>query len=549
MKNGRNELADFLGVSRNSLSYVLFIKKVSNYYTTFDIPKKNGGFRTICAPTGNLKIMQRILAQRLLNLQRKSDKISEDSRKLTQGFTRGKSFITNADVHKDKIYVINFDIEDFFSQFHFGRIVGYFEKNRYYSFSHSEAIALAQLTCYEGHLPQGAPTSPVITNMICEILDQHLLKIAKKYKMDYTRYADDLTFSTSNRKFAEYKDGFIDEIKSELNKSGLPLNESKTRIQYKDISQHVTGLVVNEVPHVDRKYYKLTRAICNDLYHGKNVNINGGNITIKQLEGRVTFEYQIAKYNNQILHNDLKKMYGRMLDVQKFLFYKTFIVNNRPLIITEGKTDVIYIQSALRKMYDLYPNLVNKRKNDFQFSLSFFRRTEMIQNIFRISADGAEALSKIYCLYVGAEGAKNYYKYFIETCKLAPKYPTILLFDNEMDAGYPLKKFSNKLGNRSIHIFDKIKTEFYSELIPNSKLYLVTIPKTKNDNCEIESLFAQNTLNHLIDGRKFTTKNQYDSNEYYGKQIFSKYILYNYQKIDFLGFRKLLNIFVKIVNG
>ena len=99
MKNGRNELADFLGVSRNSLSYVLFIKKVSNYYTTFDIPKKNGGFRTICAPTGNLKIMQRVLAQRLLNLQRKSDKISEDSRKLTQGFTRGKSFITNADVH------------------------------------------------------------------------------------------------------------------------------------------------------------------------------------------------------------------------------------------------------------------------------------------------------------------------------------------------------------------------------------------------------------------------------------------------------------------
>src|SRR5699024_7070708 len=110
------------------------------------------------------------------------------------GFIPGKSIITNARIHRNKRLVVNIDLKDFFPSFHFGRVRGFFEKNKYFLLSREVSTIIAQLTCYKGSLPQGAPTSPIITNLICQILDYKLLKIAKKYKTDYSRYADDLTF-------------------------------------------------------------------------------------------------------------------------------------------------------------------------------------------------------------------------------------------------------------------------------------------------------------------------------------------------------------------
>ena len=123
------------------------------------------------------------------------------------------------------------------------------------------AVIIAQLTCYNGRLPQGAPTSPVITNLICEILDYRVLKIAKRYKLDYTRYADDLTFSTNYSRFLEVFDSFAKELLQEISNSGFTINQSKTRLLYRDSRQEVTGLVVNKKIGVNREYVKSTRAM------------------------------------------------------------------------------------------------------------------------------------------------------------------------------------------------------------------------------------------------------------------------------------------------
>ena len=199
----RNELADYLGIPRSKLTHILYVKKPDSYYTTFEIPKRNGDTRAICAPSGDLKVLQKKLSNILCLFQRNIWDENGIKPNISHGFEKEKSIITNAKIHRNKRYVLNLDLASFFDSFHFGRIQGYFEKNNHFKLPHDVAVILAQLTCYQGRLPQGAPSSPIITNLICQSLDAHLLKAAKKYKLDYTRYADDLTFSTNDRHFVE----------------------------------------------------------------------------------------------------------------------------------------------------------------------------------------------------------------------------------------------------------------------------------------------------------------------------------------------------------
>src|SRR5690606_14369243 len=110
---------------------------------------------------------------------------------------------------------------------------------------------------------------------ICEILDYRLLKIAKKYRLDYTRYADDLTFSTNDKKFLDLQTKFYEEIDEEIKRAGFKINEKKVRLQYKDSRQVVTGLVVNEKINVPSTYYKETRAMAHHLYNHGWFEING----------------------------------------------------------------------------------------------------------------------------------------------------------------------------------------------------------------------------------------------------------------------------------
>ena len=187
----RNQLADFLDIQRKTLTYVLFEAKVDSFYSSFDIPKKDGSPRHIFAPSGPLKMIQRKLADALYEYQKQIRGEENIKANISHAFEKNKSIISNAKIHKNKRFIFCIDLNDFFNMFHFGRVLGYFSSNRYFKLPKEVAVTIAQVACYKGVLPQGAPSSPIITNLICQTLDMHVLKIAKKYKLDYTRYADD----------------------------------------------------------------------------------------------------------------------------------------------------------------------------------------------------------------------------------------------------------------------------------------------------------------------------------------------------------------------
>jgi RNA-directed DNA polymerase len=117
------------------------------------------------------------------------------------GFMRERSIITNASGHKKRRFVLNVDLKDFFGTINFGRVRGYFLKDKNFLLNATVATVLAQIAFFWNALPQGTPCSPVISNLIGHVLDIHLVRLASKAGCTYTRYADDLTFSTSKQSF------------------------------------------------------------------------------------------------------------------------------------------------------------------------------------------------------------------------------------------------------------------------------------------------------------------------------------------------------------
>lgn len=551
----RDDLAHYLGIKKSQLTYVLYKKKTDSYYTSFEIPKKSGGTRQIDAPTGFLKKIQERLAYALWDHQ-SSLRVERNTKyNISHAFEKKKSIMTNAQIHRNKYVVLNLDLEHFFESFHFGRVSGYFEKNRDFDLPHDVAIIIAQLTCYKGHLPQGAPTSPIITNLICQILDMRILRIAKKYKLDYTRYADDLTFSTNNRAFVESKEAFIQELEKELTRSGFAINHKKTRLTLRDSQQTVTGLIVNQKVNVKAEYYRQTRAMAYNLYSQGSFSINGEEGTIDQLEGRFSFINQLDRYNNKRDGNKhtFRTLNGREKQYRAFLFYKYFYAHEKPLIVTEGKTDIRYLKAALKKLWYKYPELITKESNgQFKYKVAFLRRTKRLTYFLDIAPDGANAMKNVYNYFSDGTDRDypNYYAMFSKIRQLSLPKPVILLFDNEMVTGKrPLSGFLSHIRATETEKA-KVKSDLFLQLAHESNLYLMTNPLVEGKNeCEIEHLFQPATLAHTISGKSLCLKDEFDTTKYYGKEIFSQYIYQNYTKIDFSGFEKLLDTLNQIVKS
>lgn len=550
----RDDLAHLLGIKKSHLTYVLYKKKTDSYYTSFEIPKKSEGTRTIDAPTGFLKNIQKRLAYALWDHQRNLRIERNTQANISHAFEKKKSIMTNAQIHKNKYIILNVDLEHFFESFHFGRVSGFFEKNRDFDLPHDVAIIIAQLTCYKGHLPQGAPTSPIITNLICQILDMRILRIAKKYKLDYTRYADDMTFSTNNRSFIKSKEEFMQELGKELNRSGFTINHKKTRLTLRDSQQMVTGLVVNKKVNIKAEYYRQTRAMAYCLYSQGLFSINGKEGTLDQLEGRFSFINQIDRYNNK---RDGKKhafdtLNGRERQYRAFLFYKYFYAHKKPLIVTEGKTDIRYLKSALKKLWYKYPDLITRdSQGRFKFNITFLQRTERLAYFLGIAPDGANTMKNIYNYFSDGTDKRfpNYYAMFSRLYKPSSLQPVILLFDNEMVTGTkPLSDFVKYI--RASETDKKIiQSDLHLQLIPESNLYLMTIPLIDGQGeCEIEHLFSLETQAHSHHGKTLCLKDKYDKDRFFGKDIFSKHVYQNYSQIDFDNFTKLLDTLSKIVN-
>lgn len=555
LKNVKNrkEFAEFIGVPLQKLTYVLYIAKIDNLYTSFQIPKRSGGVRTINAPQKDLLDMQKKLAKLLATHKSIIQEENHIKLNISHGFEKNRSIITNAKIHRNKRFVFNVDIENFFDSFHFGRVKGYFEKNNNFELPSEVATIIAQLCCYKGVLPQGAPTSPIITNLICNILDIRLLKLGKKHNLDYSRYADDLTFSTNDRLFLISESLFYDELTKEIESAGFKLNEQKSRLQFKDSRQTVTGLVVNEKINVDRRYYKETRAMANKLYKTGIFEINNQSATIKQLEGRLTFINNIQRYNNSIdgKKHDPWSLNSKEKQYRAFLFYKYFFANEKPLIVTEGKTDVKYLKAALKKYWELYPNLISKdSKGDFSFKVSFLNRTKRLSYFFGINRDGADALKNLYNFFTSSSqnNPPNYLYYFKKISNRNPANPVIMIFDNELvNKKKPLSKFANhcKLNEDSRN---NLQTQLYIRLQDN--LFLMTNPLVEGkEECEIEDLFGEDVLNTKISGKIFSREKKADPKEHYGKEIFSNFITNEYEKIDFENFKPMLDNLSRIVEN
>lgn len=552
----RSELAHYLNIPPSKITYILFKRGVDSYYTEFEIPKKSGDPRRICAPNGDLKDVQRQLADVLWEHQKSVYEELGIKPNISHAFEEGKSIITNAKIHRNKRFVVNVDLKDFFDSIHIGRVCGFFEKNKHFALPHEVAVTIAQLACYKGKLPQGAPTSPIITNLICQVLDIHLLSLAKRYRLDYTRYADDMTFSTNDKTFLEKWDLFYSELEKKVIKAGFSINEKKTRITFRDSKQVVTGLVVNKKISVDHSYYRKVRAMAHSLYTNGSYSIDGIEGNVRQLEGRFAFIDQIEKYNNICdstgKHNAFT-LNGRERQYQKFLFYRYFFDIDKPLIVTEGKTDIRYIKAALRNLHSEYPELVEKdASGKFIYKVNFFKRSKRFKYLFDLALDGADSLTYLYNHFVsnGKDNRTNYLDYFLRITQRVPRYPVIFVYDNEItNSKKPLSKFANhaKLDSDQRAALGK---NLFLRLTPCGNLFLLTNPLTEGrGESEIEHMFTEETRGIELGGKTLSLESKFDSTKFFGKDHFSNYVLANYASIDFSGFRPFLDAMKMVIKA
>ena len=227
-------------------------------YKEFDIPKRSGGTRRITAPTGKLKDIQRCISAIVAPYYRTPECV--------HGFAEGRSVATNARNHTGRNYVLNIDLKDFFPTITYTRVMKSLQE---LGFNEEVSDIISRLCTipmwderkemWRNALPQGSPSSPLLSNIVCSSLDQRLSALAKRYGVTYSRYADDMTFSSDHSVYA--RDGlFFKELEDIVRSSGFKINEKKTRLQKKGSRQEVTGLIVGEKVNTYRQFTKNLRA-------------------------------------------------------------------------------------------------------------------------------------------------------------------------------------------------------------------------------------------------------------------------------------------------
>ncbi len=252
------------GVPYSAIQGVIY---PSPRYKSFVITKRNGSPRVIREPYLEVKNLQYQVLDFLIAR-------SGAPKPCVHGFTEGRSIVTNATVHcnKQTQHLLNIDLEDFFPSVTFFRVRGVFQKKPF-EFSHEVATVLAQICTVDGVLPQGAPTSPFISNLVCRSMDRDLMALAKRHRARYTRYADDLTFSFSVRyphslpsNICSFEGGVLalgNELVEIINGHSFRINETKSRFSTRGHRLEVTGVKINEFPNVKREFVDQIRGALN----------------------------------------------------------------------------------------------------------------------------------------------------------------------------------------------------------------------------------------------------------------------------------------------
>ncbi|MES9825153.1 MAG: retron St85 family RNA-directed DNA polymerase [Candidatus Thiodiazotropha endolucinida] len=213
-------------LGRNKTYLASAVNSTNNHYREFTIPKRSGGQRTISAPYPALLLCQKWINSHIL--------MHLDISSHAHGFVKGRSIITNAKSHIGSRIILKMDLEDFFPSITFPRVMkvflecGYTPKVSYY---------LSRLCTLDGALPQGAPTSPTLSNIIAKYMDIRLSQYAKSANLVYTRYADDLVFSGP-----DLRANFIQNVIKIISESGFIVNDSKTQLIKEGRRKIVTGI-------------------------------------------------------------------------------------------------------------------------------------------------------------------------------------------------------------------------------------------------------------------------------------------------------------------
>lgn len=260
--------SEIIPIQLKSLTYYSNPNLAKERYKEFTIRKKSGGLRKIHAPVSGLKTIQKVLNYTLNCIF--------NPHEAAKGFVINQSIVGNASQHVGNNYVFNIDLKDFFSSIDLHRVKAIFKLPPFNLDNEREPLAflLANICCTSLEtermingvwekkvlpvLPQGAPTSPTITNIICFRLDQKLNVLAKRFNLKYSRYADDITFSSIHNVYQPDSD-FIKELNQIINQQHFHVNPLKTRLQRAGFRQEVTGIVVNEKPNVHERYVKRIR--------------------------------------------------------------------------------------------------------------------------------------------------------------------------------------------------------------------------------------------------------------------------------------------------
>lgn len=549
LKKAKNlaELAKLLGFTPKGATYVLYNMNVADKYRQFEIAKKSGGVRIIHAPVPRLALMQSRLAELLYDCAREKKRQQNRFWFASHGFQQGRTIVSNAEVHRRKRFVFNIDLADFFGTINFGRVRGFFLRDDMFALEPKVATIIAQIACHNNALPQGSPCSPVISNLIGNILDSRLLALARDARCTYTRYADDLTFSTNEKRFpievavnthaANWEPGT--KLEKAIKETGFSINPAKTRMSLRQSRQTVTGMVVNSKVNINQDYYRAARAMCNRLFRTGKYSKPGDDPAdatddLNALEGTLSHIYFVkARRDRHPRINKLARAAGEFAPprapeelYRKFLIYKYFAAPAAPVIVTEGASDITYLQCAIRALFNKFPLLAKEQDGKVTRLVSFLKSSGTSRDILNLG-QGAAGQGALISQYENA---------LMKYLHKPMMHPVIILCDNDDGLKTLTKNKKSKIGK--IVAYNTTETFYHFGL----NLYLVKVPEGDPPaHKDIEALFDPALLKTLLNGKTFNPKKKDGDDREYGKVAFAKDVVRaNAGAVDFSGFEGLL---------
>lgn len=556
-----SDVAKLLDFKPKAVSFILYKQPAETKYRTFQIPKRSGGQRTIKAPVDSLKLLQRRLSDLLQDCADEINTARQRKDRTAHGFKRKRSIITNARQHRHRRWVFNLDLEDFFPSINFGRVRGFLLKNRDFELHQDVATVIAQIACHENSLPQGSPCSPVISNLVAHLLDMRSVKLASESGCTYSRYADDLTFSTNKKEFppeiavpsaAEGVGSHLwlpgEALKQVIEGTGFRINAKKTHLMYRASRQNVTGLVVNEKINVRWEYRHNVRAMVHSLVKTGKFELLGltqkdGKAvlekrpgTLNELHGMLGFIDSIEFYNRtQTSDSSSDTRSSREKAYRQFLIYSTFYAAQAPVVICEGETDNVYLTHAIRSLAAEFPALAEVMPDG------------KIRLKVRLYKYPRSSTARLLDLKDGGSGVLSTFiaAYNKETKRFAGPGltdPIVIMYDNDTGA----KSIRNAI--RNVSKIMPTGAEPFVHVVKN--LYAVPTPIAAGlTSSKIEDFFDPTIKATVIDGKTFNDGNGFDVDKHYGKKVFAHRVVRpKADTIDFTAFRPLLTNLTAAIN-